>query len=454
MIVGSTIVLVMLASAGATPAGAQGVDWPEAGQTVKGLGHDGSPPARHPDASSPLIALTFDDGPHPTRTPAVLDILKRNRIRATFFVVGSSAQRYPDLIRRMAAEGHTVAAHTMNHPNLTTMSAGGQSAEIRGSADVLDSILGAGSTQCMRPPYGAYNATTVDVARDRGLGIVLWSRETGDTRGASHGQMVANAMSTSLDGGRGIVLMHDTKSATVSALPDIISAYQARGYRFATLCGDGRAPDIAQSDLRYVRASFRLFLGREASADELVERGSRLYYGYGRADLAVALVRSPEWVSRAVDQVYRQTIGRPGDAGGRAYWTDVVRRGTRITDLGAYMLASDEFYSQSGRDADGFVQRLYQRVLGRSADPSGLAYWRDVLARGASRYDVAQAFYASVESRRTRVRGTFAAVLGRSPDPGGHAYWAGQLLVMDDVSLASFLAQSDEFYARAQRTGA
>ena len=435
-------------------ADAEGVSWPEPGQVVRSLGRADSPPARHPDPRSPLIALTFDDGPHATRTPAVLDVLKRERVRATFFVTGENAKRYPDLIRRMAAEGHVVASHTMRHANLARLSRSGQQAEINQGADVVDSILGPGAARCLRPPYGAYDATTVDVARQRGLAVVMWSRDSGDWRGHSTSQIVANSMSTSGDGGRGILGMHDTKNNMVAALPRVIEGYRDRGYGFTTICGDGRAPEISEDDRRYVQAAYRTFLGRDATQAEVSERGSRLYYGYGTADLTDSLSRTPEWVGRAVDTIYREVLGRRSDPEGLAYWTDLVRRGVPITDVGVQILSSEEYYRRSGGSPGGFVDAVYQGVLRRTADPQGRAYWIDQLQRGTSRMAVAWSFYDSLESRQTRVENTFGQMFARRPDPGGLAYWSGQLQVHDDIVLASRLAQSDEFHRRSRQIGA
>jgi peptidoglycan/xylan/chitin deacetylase (PgdA/CDA1 family) len=186
-----------------------------------------------------LATFTFDDGPNPTWTPQILDVLARYRIRATFFMVGSAARRYPDLVRRMIAEGHHVAIHTMTHPNLVTLGWSGQYQEIAGSLDVVESIAGPGSVSCFRPPYGNRNATTDAIAAQLGLATILWSRDGRDWASPGVDHIVNENLSTRYDGGRAVLLLHDggvNRSQTVAALPRLIEALRARGYRFVQIC--------------------------------------------------------------------------------------------------------------------------------------------------------------------------------------------------------------------------
>jgi peptidoglycan/xylan/chitin deacetylase (PgdA/CDA1 family) len=186
-----------------------------------------------------LATFTFDDGPNPTWTPQILDVLARYRIRATFFMVGTAARRYPDLVRRMVAEGHHVAIHTMTHPNLVTLGRAGQYQEIAGSLNVVESIAGPGSVSCFRPPYGNRNATTDAVAAELGLATIMWSRDGRDWASPGVDHIVNENLSTRYDGGRAVLLLHDggvNRSQTVAALPRLIEALRARGYRFVQIC--------------------------------------------------------------------------------------------------------------------------------------------------------------------------------------------------------------------------
>jgi peptidoglycan/xylan/chitin deacetylase (PgdA/CDA1 family) len=186
-----------------------------------------------------LVALTFDDGPDPRWTPQILDVLRRANVRATFFMVGDYARARPDLVRRVAAERHTIATHTMSHPNLLAVSSAVERRQIVDSADLLDRIVGAGTVRCFRPPYGNHDATTVRVAKERGLATIMWSRDGQDWSQPGVDTIVRGNLDTRFDGGRGVVVLHDggtRRAQTVAALPKLIDALRARGYTFVQLC--------------------------------------------------------------------------------------------------------------------------------------------------------------------------------------------------------------------------
>lgn len=210
--------------------------------------------------------------------------------------------------------------------------------------------------------------------------------------------------------------------------------------------------DPAGPTAQFVRAAYRTFLGRLPSDTVLRDRTVAIDSGRrSRADLTGELARSIEWIGRSVDALFRGALGRPVDAAGLRYWRDRVVEGMRLTDVGVYVLASDEFFRRNGATPESFVRALYRQILHRPADVAGLRYWLGTLQRGAGRDVVAASFYASIESRRDRVTRTYRSVLGRDPDAGGLAYWADRLLVLDDVDLAAYLASSAEYFARAQR---
>lgn len=190
--------------------------------------------AKHPDSAQRLITLTFDDGPN-TYTPEILNILRTEGVKATFFVVGTEANHRPETLRRIVAEGHTVANHTMTHARLTSLSTTGQRNEIIGGQNVINGILGAGTVKCMRPPYGASNNTTLDIARERGMAVVNWSRDSDDWAKPGTAAIIANSTDSSRDGGRGVILMHD-RSHTKDYLPQLIRTLKSQGYVFVSIC--------------------------------------------------------------------------------------------------------------------------------------------------------------------------------------------------------------------------
>ncbi len=120
------------------------------------------------------VALTFDDGPNPVATPRLLDVLARNHVRASFFLIGNFARQEPGLTRRIAAEGHLVGNHTLSHPWLPRLSSARIRQEIAGCNHVLEDILGA-PVRLFRPPHGARRPAVLKAAADLGLRTMMWN---------------------------------------------------------------------------------------------------------------------------------------------------------------------------------------------------------------------------------------------------------------------------------------
>jgi peptidoglycan/xylan/chitin deacetylase (PgdA/CDA1 family) len=194
------------------------------------------------DASRRTVALTFDDGPAPA-TPQVLDVLKRARVRATFFVVGQNAAANPEMLRRIIADGHALGDHSWSHhiPRSSVgWNRGKLTREIKHTRRVI--IEATGLQPCVfRPPGGVVKGTQ-SVVRKAGLSMILWSVDTRDWAGSSHGEKFARVIrkraALGLTEKHPVILLHDgggNRSATVAALPGIIDDYRDRGYRFVTL---------------------------------------------------------------------------------------------------------------------------------------------------------------------------------------------------------------------------
>jgi peptidoglycan-N-acetylglucosamine deacetylase len=120
---------------------------------------------------SPLVALTFDDGPDPATTPLVLDLLNRHRARATFFMVGSAARRHPDLVARVAGEGHAVGHHTLDHVSLVGLDRTAVRAQVAGGF----AAVGPHAGRWFRPPFGHLDRLVWREARREGHEVVAWS---------------------------------------------------------------------------------------------------------------------------------------------------------------------------------------------------------------------------------------------------------------------------------------
>ena len=210
----------------------------------KGLGYD---VLAHGDRRSRIVALTFDDGPHPDYTPKLLAVLRQYDVKATFFVVGEMAEKYPGLIRSELAAGHMLANHTYHHVNLTKIPEAEVQTEWQACQDVVKSITGT-TMRYARPPGGDYDHAVVQAAMATGLTTVLWTDDPGDY--ASPGDKTITRRVLDRIGDGGIILLHDGIQQTIDVLPQIIQHMQRQGYRFVTvdeLRGSGRTISARQS---------------------------------------------------------------------------------------------------------------------------------------------------------------------------------------------------------------
>jgi chitin deacetylase len=181
-----------------------------------------------------VIALTFDDGPWPESTAQVLDILKKNQIKATFFVIGQNVKNFPNLLKQEIAEGHVVGNHTWHHwyQFLNPQAA---AYEIDHTEDIIFKTTGL-KTNLFRPPGGVMHNGVVDYARNSKYAIILWSSDSVDYSRPDVSKLIGNVFREAKPGG--IVLMHDgggNRSRTVHALPEIIANFRNQGYRFVTI---------------------------------------------------------------------------------------------------------------------------------------------------------------------------------------------------------------------------
>lgn len=176
-------------------------------------------------------ALTFDDGPGP-HTGALLDELGKAGVKATFFVLGEHVRRYPDLIRRMVAEGHEVENHSWDHPDMRKLSPDQRRKEIEDTMALLNT-LGV-YPHFFRPPYGAYDPELVEESRRQGLTLVLWTHDSVDWRYHTVADMESHALPPG-EGAHGVFLFHDIHDSTIAAMPEILRQLAERGCRFVTV---------------------------------------------------------------------------------------------------------------------------------------------------------------------------------------------------------------------------
>ena len=181
------------------------------------------------------IALTFDDGPHPQGTPAVLDILRDAGVTATFFLVGEQVERWGAIAADIAAAGHEIAVHGYRHRNLLLRTPAGIAADLDRAMAVIGEATGR-DPACYRPPHGVFSPAGLAVAERRGLAPLLWSRWGCDWRARATPQGVARRVTRDLTAGD-VLLLHDADHyscddswrTTVAALPLVLAAIAATG---------------------------------------------------------------------------------------------------------------------------------------------------------------------------------------------------------------------------------
>ena len=156
---------------------------------------------------SGAIFITFDDGPHPEFTPRVLDVLAEAGAQATFFVVGAEAEKYPDIVRRMAAEGHSVGDHTWSHTDIRKLAKPIFLDELRRSSDLLSELTGQ-PKRLFRPPHGKLGVSQLLTLLRHGYSIALWNIDSRDYACDTHIEVQGTLSQWSVQPGD-ILLLHD-----------------------------------------------------------------------------------------------------------------------------------------------------------------------------------------------------------------------------------------------------
>lgn len=181
------------------------------------------------------VVLTFDDGPEPGPTRRILDTLRHECVKATFFLLGQSAQAHPELARRELAEGHTVANHTFSHPLLNRMTMAAAEAQIDRGFAAIDTVLYGSATHTPKTPFFRFpgfasSPALLDRLQQRGIvvfGADLWAS---DWNRMAPEQELALVLARIEANHGGIVLLHDTKAQTAAMLPGLLRALHQRGY--------------------------------------------------------------------------------------------------------------------------------------------------------------------------------------------------------------------------------
>jgi len=185
------------------------------------------------------LFLTFDDGPDPEFTPALLSLLTKHEIRAAFFLIGKKARKHPQLVREIVAAGHLVGNHTMHHPRLRWRRRLIVKEEIQSAQEVLEDCAGI-PARFFRPPYGALSPAILGTVREMNLRMIMWSLMPGDVWRVDNPSAIVSSIIKYVRGGD-IILLHDGHRcgpATISALRETIPVLREKGYRFSVLPDD------------------------------------------------------------------------------------------------------------------------------------------------------------------------------------------------------------------------
>ena len=209
---------------------------------------NGIPGLYWPDTFRGHVSFTFDDGPHPKYSNAVMDVLAEHNLKATFFVCGRRVDSWPDTVRRMHEEGHVIGNHTYTHPALGALSLDEIRKEFDRTQSAIDRALGFSyPVRYYRPPFGnpwfsdsaqkeEQKEKIRKVVTERSGLIILWQLCVGDTRNdASDENIFRRAKESIKERKGGVYCMHDNNGRTVRALPQLISYLKENDIRFASI---------------------------------------------------------------------------------------------------------------------------------------------------------------------------------------------------------------------------
>lgn len=179
--------------------------------------------------NGPVIALTFDDGPYPKVTGHILDVLEKNGVCATFFVLGSRIEGHEDMLTRMDELGCEIGNHSFSHADLTRLSKADCQRELSDTDAEIRRVTGH-EASVVRPPYGYYNKTVMSAAERP---LILWTVDTNDWRGKAPGEIADYVIQQAKEGS--VILMHDQQTQTADAMEMIIPTLIEEGFRFVTV---------------------------------------------------------------------------------------------------------------------------------------------------------------------------------------------------------------------------
>jgi peptidoglycan-N-acetylglucosamine deacetylase len=185
------------------------------------------------NVDGPYIAMTFDDGPHATNTPKLLDMAAQRHIKLTFFVLGECVQQNPAVLQREVAEGHEIGNHSWSHPNLAKLSDEAVRSQLRRTDDLIVKTAEV-KPKLMRPPYGELTKRQrILVNHDFNYKVILWDVDPLDWKRPGPSVVASRIIAGTHPGS--IILSHDIHPPTIEAMPQVFDALLAKGFKFVTV---------------------------------------------------------------------------------------------------------------------------------------------------------------------------------------------------------------------------
>ncbi len=198
---------------------------------------------RRGDPHARAVALTFDAGSIATFTPSMLDTLRQHDVRVTIFMTGEFADRYPDLLKRMIADGHEIGNHSYWHPDFTELDDEEIRRELARTERAVKRITGVSTKPWFRAPYGARNYHVTDLVVREGYWSIYWTIDTDDWREEANPDFILQRIRDRLQNGA-IILAHLSSHHTMAALPDILTELKQQGYRIVKVSEILQAPAV------------------------------------------------------------------------------------------------------------------------------------------------------------------------------------------------------------------
>jgi len=216
------------------PTSAPGADWTEPDFPPRRLVVGERAELIRGDPSLPMIALTFDAGAGVGSTAQLLDVLRDRGVRATFFIAGAYADRYPGVVERMATDGHELANHSYAHPDFRNLSEAQMRSEIRRGTNAIETAAGTRIAPLWRPPFGSRNGQILRVVAEEGFRSIFWTYDSGDwIEGATANGIRNTDLTRAVPGA--VVVHHVSPLATAQAMPGIVDELRRRGYELVTV---------------------------------------------------------------------------------------------------------------------------------------------------------------------------------------------------------------------------